>query len=375
MLLRIQKNESLRSYVERNIFVPNTSIDSQVFQSLSRWDWHSSEVKIIAKLLGWHGCYGFNKLLHGHTIYPWESLLKSRLNHSYSGHVYISDYQRFDSLSAVRSYCPICAKEDKLQLGYSYWRRIFPEVKVCAKHNVLLLTACEFCDKPFARSGHAVSVMWGGCSGRHLWEAQPVENLDPSALRLAQFFDDLCQADHHIYIDTAAVVLEARLIEKATNYPTAPLENGALAEFQRYIENSGLYDVIDSWAYHSLSSELIELAASFYGTFFEFAADCHKLEANAPSINYFWDTYCCFGQCSEHFIKENYRLGVAEWSWPAFEDLSRDPFVRDHSLLSWSPGRYSCCNPSETHPGGVHPAYASLPGVPRLRQDEMLAIS
>lgn len=375
MLLRIQQNESLRSYVERNLFVPNTGLDGEAFQSLSHWNWDSSHVKLIAKLLGLHGCYGFNKLLHGHTIYPWEGVLKSRFNHSYSDHEYISDHTIFGSLSAVRSYCPICAREDKLQLGYSYWRRIFPEVKVCAKHNVVLLTACQFCDKPFSRSGHAGSVMWSGCSGRHLEEAQPVENLDPNALRMAQFFDDLCQAEHHIYIDTAALVLENRLIKKIENNPNAPLKNGTEAEFQRYIEKSEIYDEIVLWPYHSFSTELFGFATSIYETFVEFAADCHKLESNAPTINSFWDTYCCFGQLTEHFVRENYRLGVAEWSWPAFEDLSRDLFLREHSLLMWSAGKYRCCIPPDAHRSVDNLFYAPHPGVPRLAQDELLAMS
>ncbi|WP_409373327.1 TniQ family protein [Pseudomonas baltica] len=144
MLLRIQKNESLRSFVERSRFIPNAGLRDEAFKALSDWNWNSYHVKLIAKLLGWDGCYGFNKLLHGHTIYPWQSVLKSRFNQSYSDHEYISNRTVFAALSAERSYCPVCARDDELQLGYSYWRRTFPGVRVCAKHNVLLLSACQY---------------------------------------------------------------------------------------------------------------------------------------------------------------------------------------------------------------------------------------
>lgn len=375
MLLRIQQNESLRSYVERNLFVPNIGLNCEVLQSLSHWDWDSSHVKLIAKLLGWHGCYGFNKLLHEHTIYPLKSVLKSKFNHSYSNNEYNLGFTQFGSSSEVRSYCPLCTREDKLQLGYSYWRRIFPEIKVCAKHNVVLLTACQFCDKPFGKRGHAGSVMWSGCSGRHLEEAQPVENLDPSALRLAQFFEDLCQADHHIHIDTAALVIEKKLMNKIGDNPNAPLEKQTESEFRRYIEKSEMHDEIVMWPYQSFSTELFGFVTSIYETFVEFAADCHKLESNAPTINSFWDAYCCFGQPTQHFIREDYRLGVAEWSWPGFQDLSRDLFLRENSLLMWSAGKYLCCIPPDAHSSIDNLFYAPHPKVPRLTQDELLAMT
>ncbi len=374
MPLKIRKNESLRSYVERNLFVPNSGLENEKFQGLARSNWDSSQVKLIAEFLGWHGCRGFNKLLHRHTKYPWQSLLKSRFNHSYSDHEYISERTIFDSVSALRSYCPVCAMEDKLKLGYSYWRRVLPEVKVCAKHNVILLTECQFCDKPFAGSGHAGSVMWSGCSGRQLGEAQPVGNLDPAALRLAQFCDEFCQAENHIFIDTAAAVLETKLAEKAVSSLTAPLDDITVEEFKRYIESHEISDVRQSWVYHSLSSDLAELAASLYKTFLEFSADCQKLESNTPVIDFFWDTYCCFGQCTEHFVRENYHLGVAEWSWPAFEGLSQDPFLRELSVLMWTTGKYRCCIPPGTPSSTDNPIYAPHPGVPRLAQDESLAI-
>jgi hypothetical protein len=69
MLLRIQPEESLRSYVERNLYLQlyNSDLDYLKKPSLRYCHWDGWQVKIIANIMGWHGCYGFNKLLHLHT--------------------------------------------------------------------------------------------------------------------------------------------------------------------------------------------------------------------------------------------------------------------------------------------------------------------
>lgn len=373
MLLRIQKDESLRSYVERNLFVPNTVFDNEAAESFSRCNWNSTQLKLIAELLGWHGCYGFNKLLHHHTDYPWEVVLKSRFNYSYSDDAYLSKQRNFDSLSTVRAYCPVCAKEDKQSLGYSYWRRIHPDVQVCAKHNVVLLKTCQFCHRPFARGGHAVSVMWGGCAGRHLGEAQPVVNVDLGALRLAQFFDKVCRAGDHIYIDTAAAVIEERLVDHVAD-PAALGELEDVSGFRRYIERSRINDPSVSWRYYALAKKIIELALSLYESFDDFLHDCHQLEPNAPGISSFWDTYCYFGSNTQIFSREIYELGVAEWSWPAFEYLSLDPTYRNSFPMVWSPESNLCCIPSDMPPIR-NPYDAPCPGVRRLTRDEFVAMT
>jgi hypothetical protein len=374
MLLRIQKDESLRSYVERNLFVLNTFLDNDAAEIFSRCNWSSSQVKLIADLLGWHGCYGFNKLLHQHTAHPWKVALKSRFNHSYSDDAYLTKQENFDSLSKVRAYCPVCAKEDKKNLGYSYWRRLHPDVQVCAKHNVVLLTTCQFCNRPFARGGHAVSVMWAGCAGRHLGEAQPLVNVDLSALRLAQFFDELCRVDEHIYIDTAAAVIEERIIKNYESNHGALGELESLTEFRCYIERWRLNDPCVSWKYYSLSNKLIKLAISLYESFDEFLHDCHKLQPNAPSISYFWDTYCCFSSYTQNFVREVYELGVAEWSWPAFVHLSRNLPHRNSFPMMWSSESDLCCIQSDKHPPRNH-YDAPYPRVRRLTQDELVAMT
>src|SRR5471032_2092164 len=117
MFLRIQKNESLRSYAERNIFIYNRSPDSKSLRDLYYLSFNSTEVTLIAKKLGWLGCYSFNKIIHNHSGYPWYSIIRSRFDYSYSGSWYVSASLYGNGTIESRVYCPTCAKEDKLQLG------------------------------------------------------------------------------------------------------------------------------------------------------------------------------------------------------------------------------------------------------------------
>jgi hypothetical protein len=180
MLLRIQPDESLRSYVERNLFLQLRNPDLDIFRSpnFRYYSWDNSQVISIAEIFGWYGCYGFNKLVHLHTDYHFRSVLKSDSSFAYSESEFVTANYCFDSLKVSRSYCPICVKQDIHDIGYSYWRRLHPKVTVCARHNVNLLLYCLFCGKPFSRGGHALSVLWSGCGGRCLGDAQATMNTD-----------------------------------------------------------------------------------------------------------------------------------------------------------------------------------------------------
>ncbi|MNJ55990.1 hypothetical protein D3C77_515160 [compost metagenome] len=150
MLLRIKPDESLRSYIERNLYLQfrNPDLDFLKSANLHYFNWSSRQIKLIANIMGWHGCYGFNKLVHLHTDYPFQSVLKSARCLAYSESEFESGLYCFDSLANTRAYCPLCVNEDIQSLGYSYWRRFHPHVTVCAKHNVDLLSHCQFCESP-----------------------------------------------------------------------------------------------------------------------------------------------------------------------------------------------------------------------------------
>lgn len=378
MFLRIQKNESLRSFVERNLFVFNRDLDSKHLKDFFYFTFKSPESKLIAKKIGWHGCYSFNKLLHTHTAYPWYGVIKSKYDYSYSGLEYLSRSLYGNGLIDRLAYCPICATEDKLELGYSYWRRFHRCVRVCSKHNVVLLATCPFCERPFARGGHAVDVMWNGCGGRHLGEAQPVSNTEPKALRIAQFFDGLCSAKRHIYDETATTVLGRRLANNIAEGDTQLSGSTLVSDFSFYLDHIGKDSSYKSRRNETYRRCLVELAALLYSSFDEFANDCHALDPNCPSIDSFWDTYYFQYFNSEHFIKEDYRLGAAEWSWPHFEKWKSDPFRDDYFRPRQYPRHYRCCNSGETHLIAYQPSeyWARLvaPAVPQLAGSELAAM-
>lgn len=134
MLLRIQPDESLRSFVERNLFLQRHTHAVEIFGApeFRYRRWRNKQVITIAKLLGWDNCYGFNKLLHSHTDYTVHGVFKAKDGHSYSANEFGLGFFCFDDFSKTRSYCPMCAKEDLCVRGYSYWRRNHPLVVVCA---------------------------------------------------------------------------------------------------------------------------------------------------------------------------------------------------------------------------------------------------
>ncbi|WP_135187494.1 hypothetical protein [Pseudomonas amygdali] len=375
MLLRIQKDESLRSYVERNRFVPGTNLEINTSKTLSHCHMDSSAVRKIADILGWQGCYGFNKLLHEHTKSPSRYVFKSKFDYSYSGFDYLNGHC-FDSLTRNRPYCPVCAKEDKIKLGYSYWRRIHHDVSVCPKHNVTLLTICQFCNKPFARGGHAVNVMWSGCGGRDLADAQPVPNTDAMALRHAKFFDEVCALEHHIYVETATVVLEARIKILAADGKLELLTNRPFESFRRYVdlrEEKGDYEVR---GFYDRGDGLLALVATVYETFGEFLVDCLTLEPDSPNIDSFWNTYSWPASYTEHFVQEDYSQGVAIWFWPHLENWKRHPFLTYLVRQRRDQRYYKCCNPAYSHfidylPGEYH--YSLIPpAVPREKTAEIV---
>jgi len=180
MLLRIQPDESLRSYVERNLFLQLRNPDLDIFRSpnFRYYSWDNSQVISIAEIFGWYGCYGFNKLVHLHTDYPFRSVLKSDSSFAYSESEFVTANYCFDSLKVSRSYCPICVKQDIHDIGYSYWRRLHPKVTVCARHkrqsSLVLPILWEAIFSGWPCSQRAMERLWGRCLG----DAQATMNTD-----------------------------------------------------------------------------------------------------------------------------------------------------------------------------------------------------
>lgn len=362
MLLRIQPDESLRSYVERNIYLGLKSHELDILKGLYCVHWSGWVVKAIAELLGWHGCYGYNKLLHLHTSIPFSRVLKTERDLSYSGSSFIY-FDYIDSLTNKRSYCPLCVKEDIQRIGYSYWRRLHPFIKVCAKHDVKLLTCCQFCDKPFSRDGHLGRVMWEGCAGRSLGEAKPTVNEDPRALRLAQFFEKICSIEHHLPVETASLLFTEKL--KTIDFSVLDqklrqdIESVAL-EIVSAGRKCSEYVVDDGQTY-----ALLELLSIVYESFAQFLNDLFNLEPIRLPIDSSWSTYTVRSGGYVHFVEEDYRLGLSTWVCSDIVGYLEYPY-RDY----YRPQIYPCCNlpypRRKGHQLKPERVEAALPAVPRL---------
>lgn len=362
MLLRIQPDESLRSFVDRNLYLQPRNSDIDFFKQIAPrcLHWRRDTVVSISKIMGWHGCYGFNKLVHLHTYYPIRGVLKSKGNLSYSGSEFINDSYLFDSLLYKRAYCPLCVKEDIQLLGYSYWRRLYPYVTVCAKHNVNLLRNCQFCEQPFSRDGHAVRVMWSGCGGRSLGEARPTANKDPMALRLAQFFERICSLEYHLSAEKAFQLLQSNVkninyealdwrLRKAIEELSPRIKSGERCCFEFLVGGERVY-------------EMLELLAVVYESFDHFLADCLDLNLNPIPIDSYWSTYEIRSGNSEHYVKEDYRLGLSSWTCADTVGYS--------AYQNRRPRIYPCCNLPHPrlmgHQLKPEKVEASLPAVPQL---------
>ena len=63
-----------------------------IFEKLAtRYVLKTIEVKGLAEAIGWPGCYGFNRLLQGHTMMAAIHVFKGHWDHSYSGKQYVSE--------------------------------------------------------------------------------------------------------------------------------------------------------------------------------------------------------------------------------------------------------------------------------------------
>lgn len=212
MPLSILPDETLPSYVRRNLLLYWAEPKAEIFEALrTRHVIKTAEVRRLAAAIGWPGCYGFNRLVHNHTLNAAFHVIKSDWDVAYSGTQYLSEGEHFSEWDA--SFCPECVREDLKIHGFSYWRRYGgSKVSVCPKHNAVLLRDCPFCGQLFTRIDHDLDVMWRTCGGRHLAEAEVVANHDPLALMRAEVYQRLCRSPHIISGLHAAKVL----LHKAT---------------------------------------------------------------------------------------------------------------------------------------------------------------
>lgn len=370
MPLQIQPDESLASYVRRNLILSwHINVAPAFVQLATRHVLKSIDVKRLAEAMGWPGCYGFNRLVHSHTMMASAHVFKGYWDHSYSAKQYTSEGERFSVWDA--SFCPECVREDLKARGFSYWRRyVAPYVTVCFKHNAVLQNQCPFCEKPFNRVGHDLDVMWRMCRGRHLAEASSVPNEDPTAFRRARIYHQLCTSAHHISDEHAVGVTR----EKAALL-IPDLQAEAAAKMQSLYDELGmLRNVLESARIRrapimaNVNARISHALVGVYENCDDFAKDLSSLAEGGRSADSLWCTYQSGGGESAHFVEENYEFGVGYWSCP-----SPSPHSHEHNsadgFYQRRPKIYPCCN--FPHPKGklyqLKPIkVAALPGVPMV---------
>lgn len=380
MLLKIQPDESLTSFVMRNLLINGYAPNMEVFKGLAKCaSFGRNEVNKIASAMGWPGCYGFNRLIHHHTMDVEFFVIKNSQDLSYSGKDYTFNSVRYSDWTA--SYCPDCVREDLESFGFSYWKRFCTQyVKVCYKHNVVLLNHCPFCGKPFSRKGHTLDVMWRKCNGKHLAEAPSLRNEDLPKLKRAIILHGLYSYSYHICDEVALRVLQnkaASLISIMPQAHAAEMES-VLQSIVDYLEmltkmrsnnNANRIDWLKRW--------IIDAIATVYEHFEDFLIDLRSVQGDALPIDSLWATYQAGGIESAHFVEEDYTSGVGHWFCPFPSSRSEDDRSGD-GYYRRRPKQYPCCNfPHPKFKGQklkMDEVSEILPGIPQIKRKTSVAI-
>lgn len=367
MLLRIQRDESLRSFVARNFYVNRYCPEIAELHKNSKFSILRFDVQEIGKVIGWLGCYGFNRLLHNHTFYPRIGFLHKDEDISYSGRDYLSSGSHFELAQTPSLFCPECVRDDIASLGFSYWRRAHhPTITVCAKHNVCLEGQCPFCLKPFSHKNHELDVMWKGCKGLHLSDTPSRRNHKASELKKAKFFRDVFSFDSVISIEAVRLALTQRASDRRPHVREELVAAKYLHEFIDTLKNEFGDDL--NLANRSIedSNGIWSAVLKLYGGFEDFLSHVKCYDYRPRKADSLWSTYESGTYQFVQYTREDYVYGVGHWSSTlSSKDLSEyrgDGYGR--------PVEYRCCNdvPSfyKTRPLLPTPVGSPPPGVPTL---------
>lgn len=307
MLLRIQKEETLRSFLERNDLLNWGNPDMEFLSRISRAKIEFKQIKEIAEAIGWVGCYGFNRLLHNHTHAPLDFIVTPSEAVSYSEGNYISSvgYSDFDRESAA--FCPECVREDLASLGFSYWRRShIKDIKVCAKHNVLLVHQCPFCQKSFGYRGHSLDVMWKGCAGNHLSGCTSKTNTDELALLKAEFVRGVFEYDFCIPYEAALSAIQ----EKIWSFNRGDMRSfEIIGKYSSVVIATvfpyGVYES-DTIVYASGEGSILNIALDLYGDFYKFLEDVNRFDSGTRRVSELWSTYRSESEPVIQYVEEDY---------------------------------------------------------------------
>lgn len=335
MLLSIQKNECVRSYVERALYVDPYGENAGSMRRMSNSKIVVQDAILLSKILGWSGCHGFNRLIHRHTEYAFEFMVKSTRDISYSENFYVS--KRSVEPHKGYAYCPLCVLEDFERLGFSYWRRNGGNIGVCASHNVILYSNCPHCGKAFSGVGHNLNVLWKTCRGSFLHDAPAVANEDARMFSLARFYQSLYDFKYHIPLEMVAGRTLEVLKRGGRRFADVPWWWKNEAE---YIQ--GKLSAEDGDTFVS-SRQVVWWLPHIYNSFEGMARDVKKYNDKPRAIDSLWWSYLAGGFESKCYVQEDPKSNVSIWSCPYPSKRSLNPYSRD----GWARRArkiYDCCN-------------------------------
>lgn len=341
MILAIQPEETVRSFVARTLFIKGKHSSEEVFRKFPKNCILSTDILSIARTQGWIGCYGFNKILHKHTDYPLKEIFKNIQDISYSRDEYIGRPNLYSSDSTQAGFCPVCVAEDVERLGFSFWRRAHCcELKVCAEHNVELVKRCPYCDKPFRHGGHDLNVMWATCEGQQFKDSSVMLNADQFELKKAQFFAEILSATHHLSEEAVLAALDEKVHQN--DKLKLKIWNSRYNQPLGYAIKRRLEIVQEARSRNRLphgetTDFIIQAILGVYERFADFVIDVKSYGDDVRPVETLWSTYIAGHQESTHFVEENYDQGVGVWCCPF---PARD-FLR---MWDWRPVYYPCCS-------------------------------
>lgn len=340
MILRLQPDELIYSYVARSYFLNGRSQATEWLDSVQRWGHLTRFVLPVAAAQEWPGVYGFNRLLHDHTSYPLTSFLKHDRDLSYSGFGYCEDL--FWQADRKLSFCPTCVKEDHERYGFSYWRRDYSSRGnlICAEHNVVRLTDCPYCGKPFLKKENHLKVMWTGCCGFSLADVPPTANTDAVAFRKAKLYRDILSSKYHLPTEIVLEVIRSKLTQVDINIATKCVDSlrkpdrlEILTEILDRNRNKNVFYHLSMY-----NSELLDCIVELYDDFDSLVADVSSKSRHLRPINSLWDTYMVAETSTGQFISEDYRYGVGRWSVSFSKCGVNDGIFRDRRTVV-----FKCC--------------------------------
>lgn len=375
MLLRIQRDESIRSFIERNIFIlgqglfPNWYVSKRI---------KTEDIRYIASLLRWDGCFGFNRVLHNHTHQPLQSLFKNSQDMAYSGSKYTAEFADVDPAFPKRlTFCPECVKADLATLGFSYWRRASLEsVGVCAIHNAILESICPQCNRPFTSQGHSRNVMWEGCGGKYLSETATRVNNNLAELKRARIVDEVYKCQLHVSLIPALEALSMRFSLISSWKSSKTLDQEKLFKLSKTVCNSLVLvkehakNNVAFYFEHVDFEAIIDSITMLYDSFQNFLSDVDAPCDQPRAITSLWSTYRAGGHESANYVVEDYSLGVGNWFNPYPSPLSLE-YGRGDYIRRQSPIAYPCCAFVDIKDAGVKRAASWAdpphPAVPAIK--------